>query len=137
MPVKIEYLGLNNPSSPVYANFPNDGFVVSADGVGYVNVQPKDVWYGVEMFGSMADEERHSFMQSVISAVEDAHFVGHEKLDQKERENLYDDVGVLFGACVSALGITPNNQDQLAPFIAFFDLTDPRPHDAEGNLLTA
>jgi hypothetical protein len=71
----------------------------------------------------------------VVSAIEQAHGIGHDNLSAEARDALYSDVGILFGECLRSLGISPENQDRLKPFTAVFASDNPIPLDGEGNLL--
>lgn len=135
MSVKIVYVGPNGPDSPIYAQVQDDGFVVGADDAGYVNVLAEHAWFAVEEFAAMAEDERRLVLASVVSAVEEAHQVGHDNLPAEERDALYSDIGILFGECLRSLGISPDNQGQLKPFTAVFASDSPAPLDGEGNLL--
>ena len=137
MTVKIEYFGPNQPGSPVYEHFTDEGFVVGDAATGYVNVTPENAWFAVEQFSDMSEEDRLPLLQSVVSAVEEAHQVGHDNLDEESRTALYDDIGILFGECLRALGITAENQERLQPFTAFFELPDVQAVDAKGEVLRA
>ncbi len=135
MSVKIVYVGPNGPDSPIYAQVQDDGFVVGADDVGYVNVLPEHAWFAAEHFAAMGEDERRPMLASVVSAVEEAHQVGHDNLPAEARDALYSDIGILFGECLRSLGVSPDNQDGLKPFTAVFAPGDPIPQDGEGNLL--
>ena len=73
MTVKIEYVGRNQPGSPVHQFTTDEGFVVGDSEKGYVNVLPEHVWFAVDEFAAMSEEERLPMLQSVVSAVEAAH----------------------------------------------------------------
>lgn len=135
MSVKIVYVGPNGPDSPIYAQVQDDGFVVGADDAGYVNVLAEHAWFAVKELAAMSEEERRPMLASVVSAVDEAHQIGHQNLSEEERGALYDDIGILFGECLRSLGVPPDNQSQLKPFTAVFASEDPIPLDGEGNLL--
>lgn len=137
MTVKIEYFGPNQPGSPVYQHHSDEGFVVGDAATGYVNVTPENAWFAVEQLAGMSEEERQAILLSVVSAVEVAHHVGHDNLDADSKLALYDDIGILFGECLRAMGIAADDQSRLQPFTAFFELPNPKPLDAKGELLCA
>jgi hypothetical protein len=120
MSVKISYVGPNGPDSPIYEFDQEDGFVVGADGVGFVNVLPEHAWFAVEGFTAMAEHERQPMLASVVSAVEEARDVGLADLSEEARNAFCDDVGILFGECLRSLGVSPADQSRLEPFTAVF-----------------
>ena len=120
MSVKISYVGPNGPDSPIYEFDREDGFVVAAESVGYVNVWPEHAWFAVEEFAAMAEHERHPMLASVVSAVEEAGQVGLGNLTEEARNAFCDDVGILFGECLRSLGVSSADQNLLEPFTAVF-----------------
>ena len=120
MSVKISYVGPNGPDSPIYEFDQQDGFVVGADSVGYVNVLPEHAWFAVEEFTAMAEHERQPMLASVVSAVEEARQVGLGNLTEEARNAFCDDVGILFGECLRSLEVSPADQNRLEPFTAVF-----------------
>ena len=125
MSVKISYVGPNGPDSPIYEFDQDDGFVVGADSVGYVNVMAEHAWFAVEEFTAMAEHERQPVLASVVSAVEEASQIGLGNLTEDARDNFCNDVGILFGECLRSLGISPADQSKLEPFTAVFAPNQP------------